>query len=202
LPEITPAKKDHKKTESPTNDILQTVLDFCFERTKAWYIEKGISPKVFESVRAVSPSKPLDFDQRMKAVNFFITLPEAETLAAANKRVKNILSKEETLGVNLRILSDQEGNPEPVSLELLKEPAEINLEKALTAKEIEITPFLNARNYTDALKSLAALKEPIDQFFDQVMVMVEDETVRNNRLRLLNRVRNLFIQIADISLLS
>lgn len=174
-------------TENPTRELI----GFCFERLRAWYLEKGVPAKVFESVVARLPTKPLDFHYRINAVQEFQMLAEAESLAAANKRVQNILSKSE---VPIPPEADYDEK-------LLLEPAEKALAEAIDAKENDIKPLIAKWQYTEALKRLAQLKDPIDRFFDTVMVMVEDERLRNNRLKLLNRLRALFLKIADISLL-
>ncbi len=174
-------------TESPKNALIA----FCFERLRAWYVETGIAAKVFEAVVARQPTKPLDFHYRILAVTEFVKLPEAESLSAANKRVQNILIKSE-----IPIPPDAE-----FEANLLVEPAEIALAKAIKEHERQIGPLIERWQYTDALKILASLKEPIDAFFDSVMVMVEDNKLRNNRLKLLNHLRALFLKIADISLL-
>ncbi|HQZ88296.1 MAG TPA: glycine--tRNA ligase subunit beta [Gammaproteobacteria bacterium] len=172
-------------------EVISQVLDFCFERLRALYQDKGINPRVFEAVFAKRITNILDFDKRIQAINYFITLKEAESLAAANKRVQNILSKCDTdIFRDLTVQND-----------LLTENAEKTLWLQLAAKEKEVAPLLQVGNYTEALKSLATLREPIDQFFTDVMVMVDDLTLRNNRLRLLHRLRVLFLEIADISLL-
>jgi glycyl-tRNA synthetase beta chain len=172
-------------------EVVTQVLDFCFERLRALYQEQGINPRVFEAVFAKRITNPLDFDKRIKAINHFITLQEAESLAAANKRVQNILSK-----CDPTVLTDA-----TVNEDLLKENAEKTLWLQLSAKEQAVAPLLAAGNYTEALKSLATLREPIDQFFTDVMVMADDLNLRHNRLRLLHRLRHLFLEIADISLL-
>lgn len=177
-----------KENQDPSNTVL---LDFCFDRLRAWYQEQGITPQVFEAVLAKNPTKPFDFHQRIQAVSGFQKLPEAEALAAANKRVKNILTKSE------------ENIPKDamVDIALLQEKAEKDLETQLSAKEKEISPLVDASDYTEALKALATLRQPVDQFFTDVMVMSDNEALRNNRLRLLHRLRILFLKIADISLL-
>ncbi len=172
-------------------NALEEVLDFCFERLRAWYQDQGISTRIFEAVLAKRPTNPLDFHRRIQGVSHFMGLKETETLAAANKRVQNILAKNEAL------------MPEDPTVEtvLLIEEAEKTLEKQLFNKEKEIAPLLKTGNYTDALKMLSSLAGPIDQFFTKVMVMVDNPEIRNNRLKLLNRLRVLFLEIADISLL-
>ncbi len=183
--------QSYYKTSFAEQFLIQQVMDFCFDRLKAWYSEQNISLKVYEAVHAKSLTNPLDFHQRIHAVQQFGALTEAESLAAANKRVKNILEKTEiVLPKNA-----------PVDSTLLQETPEKNLNLALNSKEKEIQPLLQDRNYTAALKSLAALKEPIDVFFNEVMVMTDDEKLRHNRLILLTRLRSLFLEIADISLL-
>ncbi len=172
-------------------EVISQVLDFCFERLRALYQDQGINPRVFEAVFAKRITNILDFDKRIQAINYFITLKEAESLAAGNKRVQNILSKCDTdIFTDLAVQND-----------LLTENAEKILWLQLAAKEKEVAPLLQVGNYTEALKSLATLREPIDQFFTDVMVMVDDLTLRNNRLRLLHRLRVLFLEIGDISLL-
>jgi glycyl-tRNA synthetase beta chain len=187
------AKEQYRLQEIPLSeiDVISQVLDFCFDRFKALYQEQGINPRVFEAVFAKRPTKPFDFDRRMQAVNHFITLKEAESLAAANKRVHNILSK-----CDASVFTDM-----AIQQDLLKENAEKALWLQLSAKEQEVAPLLQTGNYTEALKCLATLRKPIDQFFTDVMVMIDDLTLRNNRLRLLHRLRVLFLEIADISLL-
>ncbi len=181
----------HQAIALSETEIISQVLDFCFERFKALYQDQGINPRVFEAVFAKRPTRPFDFDRRMQAVNHFITLKEAESLAAGNKRVHNILSKCDPNVLKDPIVQDN----------LLKEPAEKALWLQVSEKEKELAPLLQAGHYTEALKSLASLREPIDQFFTDVMVMTEDLALRYNRLRLLNRLRTLFLEIADISLL-
>lgn len=190
---FTAAKKQyaHQEIALSETQVISHVLDFCFERFKALYQDQGINPRVFEAVFAKRPTRPFDFDRRMQAVNHFITLKEAESLAAGNKRVHNILSKCDTSVFKDPTVQDN----------LLKEPAEKTLWLQLSQKEKELAPLLQAGHYTEALKSLASLREPIDQFFTDVMVMTEDLALRDNRLKLLNRLRTLFLEIADISLL-
>ncbi len=181
----------HQTITLSESEVISQVLDFCFERLRALYQDQGINPRVFEAVFAKRITNILDFDKRIQAINYFITLKEAESLAAANKRVQNILSKCDTdIFTDLAVQND-----------LLTENAENILWLQLAAKEKEVAPLLQVGNYTEALKSLATLREPIDQFFTDVMVMVDDLTLRNNRLRLLHRLRVLFLEIGDISLL-
>lgn len=181
----------HQAITLSDTEVISQALDFCFDRLRALYYDQGISPRVFEAVFAKRLTNPLDFDRRMQAVNQFIILKEAESLAAANKRVHNILSKcDATVFTELTIQND-----------LLKENAEKTLWLQLSEKEKVVFPLIKEGKYTEALKHLATLREPVDHFFTDVMVMVDDLTLRNNRLRLLNRLRVLFLEIADISLL-
>ena len=159
------------------------------ERFRAKYDDENIAAEVFLSVLAVKPTKPLEFDQRVKAVNHFQTLEEAAALAAANKRVSNILSKQ---GVT---------DTQPVKLELLQEDAEKALATAVSDKQLALAPLFAEGDYKAVLEQLADLRGAVDTFFDDVMVMADDEQVRNNRLALLGQLRNLFLGVADISLL-
>ena len=158
-------------------------LDFMNGRYQTWFIDEGISIDIVKAVLAVNPTKPLDFYLRAKGVQAFKQLPEAEALAAANKRVGNILSKRDT----------SEPLPE-LNQALLQESEEQVLASAVNLHQSD-----NAGDYPSRLQSLAALKEPIDAFFDKVMVNVDDEAVKNNRLALLNQLHQLFLDIADIA---
>lgn len=175
-----------------TRDPTKEILDFCFERLKAWYQEQGITARTFEAVLANAPTQPYDFHCRIQAIHHFQHLPEAESLAAANKRVKNILSKNNPYAALSKI---------PIDKTLLKEPAEQMLAMSLLEIEIKLEPLVRANQYTEALQVLATLKNPIDRFFDEVMVMADDNALKNNRIALLSHLRRLFLQIADISVL-
>ncbi len=172
------------------NNLSSQAVEFILERLRAWYLEEGTSPQVFAAVLAKFPTRPLDFKQRIKAVNAFIKLPEAEALAAANKRVSNILRKANTDNLKHKI-----------SEKLLLEPAEQDLAKQLLQKAQKTEELYKEGKYTQTLQNLASLKKPIDNFFDNVMVNCEDEALRNNRLALLTKLRDIFILVADISLL-
>ena len=176
-------------TESPDH-INKQVLTYMLDRFKGRYEDEHIPAEVFQSVAARQLSNPLDIHLRVLAVHAFNQLPEAEALAAANKRVSNILAKQ----------NDLPGGGE-VDRDLLTEPAEQALAKRLTALTSAISPLIETRDYTSALKELATLRDPVDQFFDEVMVMAEQSDVRMNRLALLQRLHALFLNIADISLL-
>lgn len=181
----------HGDSITDKEDTVATVLDYMLERFRAWYEEENIPSAVFLSVQAKGLTEPLDIHRRVHAVNAFNQLPQAQPLAAANKRVSNILFK---LG---------DGTvPELIDPTLLQEGAEKNLAEALKLKSFEVEPLFASRNYTTSLTTLASLKEPIDAFFDDVMVMVDDDALRNNRIALLNQLRQLFLHVADISLLS
>lgn len=164
------------------------VLAYMIERFRAWYEEESIPAEVFRAVSARKLSRPLDIQRRVHAVHAFTQLPEASALAAANKRVSNILGK-----------LDDEHHFGEVSTNLLREPNEIVLADKLSELTGSTQSFLNNDQYTDALAGLASLREPIDAFFDDVMVNVEDTALRNNRLNLLKTLRDLFLQVADIS---
>ena len=163
------------------------VLDFILDRLRAYYQDRGIRPDVLDAVMALRPTRPVDIDRRVHAVTGFRQLPEAQALAAANKRIGNILKK-------------LEGRlPEEVDPDLLKDDAEKALYAAFTALETDVQQAIATGDYTAALEKLATLREPVDRFFDEVMVMTEDEQLRNNRIALLNRLHKLFMQVADIS---
>lgn len=166
------------------------VVDFMLERFRAWYEEKGISIDNYLAVHALKPSRPLEFDQRVRAVAHFRTLEESGALAAANKRVGNILSKQDYQGVG------------EVDSALLSEASEQALFNLVSELEQTLAPVFQRGDYQAALEALAALRTPVDTFFDEVMVVADDLAVRNNRLALLSRLRNLFLGVADISLLS
>jgi glycyl-tRNA synthetase beta chain len=164
------------------------VFDYMVERFRAWYEEESIPAEVFKAVSARNLSQPLDIQRRVHAVHAFTALPEAPALAAANKRVANILDKLDA--------SHQFGE---VSTNLLVEPQEKSLSARMEALAAVASGHLEQGEYTDALACLAGLKDPIDAFFDGVMVNADDPALRNNRLNLLKDLRELFLQVADIS---
>ncbi|KES23368.1 MULTISPECIES: glycine--tRNA ligase subunit beta [Pseudomonas] len=169
--------------------LAAQVQDFIFDRLRARYEDEGVDVAVYQAVRALTPTAPLDFDQRVQAVQAFRQLPEAEALAAANKRVSNILAK-------------AEGEvPQSVNAGLLNEAAEKALGSAVAAAEGEVAPLARARDYRAALARLAALRAPVDAFFEEVLVNADDSAVRANRYALLAKLRGLFLGVADISLL-
>jgi len=171
-----------------TNDELASqIFDFMMERLRRYYIDQGISADNFEAVLMRKPVQPYDFHRRLNAVVQFRKLPEAESLAAANKRIGNILKQAKNL------------DNKDFSVDLLQEDAEQKLATALTSIKEKVIPLLDNSEYEHALSELAGLKDDVDTFFDDVMVMCEDEAVKNNRLALLNQLSNLFLKTADIS---
>lgn len=170
-------------------NVVEDVVDFILGRFRAWYQEEGIAVDVIQAVLACRPTKPADFDARVKAVNHFRTLEAAQALAAANKRVQNILSKVDG------------ALPENIDLSLCREPQEINLAERVLELQRELQPLFEKGDYQTALSRLADLRESVDSFFDNVMVNAEDEKLRQNRLALLKNLRDLFFKVADISLL-
>ena len=171
-------------------ELNDTVLEFMLDRFRSWYHGEDIAAEVFLSVKALKPSRPYDFDQRVKAIAGFMSLPEAAALASANKRVSNILAKAGDVVI-----------PDNIAEELLQEDAEKSLHSVIKTCVSDVEPLLTAGNYSAAMNILAQLKEPVDTFFDKVMVNVDDEQVKMNRYALLKKLRHLFLDIADISLL-
>ncbi|GHE96340.1 glycine--tRNA ligase subunit beta [Thalassotalea profundi] len=183
-----------KSIESYGNKISnketkQQVLDFVLARYKAHYQEQDIAIDVIQAVLENAPSAPLDFEKRIKAVSHFKTLAAAEALAAANKRVGNILAK---FNGELYLAFDRN---------LIEDVAEIELADVFDSLNEKVTPLMGVKDYQAALTTLADIKQPIDKFFDNVMVMADDEKIKINRLTLLNQIRNSFLAIADISVL-
>jgi len=172
-------------------EVCEQVLTYVNERFKSWYRDQDMASEVFMAVAALQLSNPLDIDARVQAVNRFSQLPEASALAAANKRVANILNKQ---------LGSKESGA--VQKELLQETAEQALADAVENLTEAVAPLLDQRDYNAVLQKLAHLREPVDTFFDQVMVMADDPDIQNNRLALLFSLRQLFINVADISQLA
>ncbi len=185
---ITAYREEAGKTFD--DKLSAQVFDFMMERLRVYYTDAGIAVDVFEAVSAVRPTRPYDFDQRVRAVNAFRELAEAESLAAANKRASNILRQADEKG---------EHAPDVVDAALLQEAAEKALAERVTGVAQAVKPALEQFDYTAALQEMAALRESVDAFFDEVMVMADDDAVRLNRLALLNSLRNLFMQVADVS---
>ena len=175
--------------EARTNTVAQQVFDYMLERLHAYYGERGYSSQQINSVLQRKPTRPVDFDARLAAVAAFAELPEAEALAAANKRIGNILRK-----------SGEEISNE-IDTALLSLDAELALHEQIEALSSEVEPMFKRGDYTNALTRLAALRPVVDSFFDDVMVMDEDKKLRQNRLALLDRLATLFLRTADLSLL-
>ena len=171
-------------------NVTEQVFEFMMDRLRAYYHDKGMLPEVFEAVLVQKPTQPYDFDRRVRAVNHFLTLPEADSLTAANKRISNILRQAEEKGITVADVIDDSQ---------ITETAERALADLVDSMSQQVKPLFDQRDYESALTKLAGLRESVDTFFDDVMVMVEDEALRNNRLALLNQLRNLFLQVADIS---
>lgn len=169
-------------------NVVADVVDFMLGRFRAWYQDEGIAVDVIQAVLARRPTRPADFDARVRAVSHFRTLDSAEALAAANKRVSNILAKADAaIG--------------EINLTACVEPAEKALAEAVLALRIEVQPLIAKGDYTAVLDKLANLRAPVDSFFDNVMVNAEDPALRQNRLAILNTLQDLFLQVADISVL-
>ncbi|MDW7745364.1 glycine--tRNA ligase subunit beta [Halomonas sp.] len=169
--------------------LVDEVLTYMLDRFRAWARDEGIDTEVYLAVRTRPVTQPLDFARRLRAVQGFSRREEAASLAAANKRVSNILAKQQ-----------HDGSTE-VEAGLLQEPAEQALYEALASRRQAVMPLFAEARYSEALDALAGLREPVDTFFDQVMVMAEDPAVRRNRLALLAGLQALFLEVADIALL-
>lgn len=170
--------------------VVDQVLSFVLERLKPWYQEQNINPDVFASVIALGVTRPYDIHRRIEAVQHFKQLPDAESLSVANKRVSNILAKYEG---ELEI--------KEVNKALFENDAERELSSQLDSQKIAIAPMYLEGRYVDVLSQLSDLRQPVDHFFDKVMVMTDDKAQRENRLLLLTKLRSLFLQVADIALL-
>ena len=185
-------KVDKEKVPYPDyltrKEVLDSLVDFMLGRFRAWYQDEGIAVDVIQAVLARRPTRPADFDARVRAVSHFRTLDSAEALAAANKRVANILAKAE----------DDIGT---IDVALCVEPAEQVLAQSVLSLAKEVQPLIAQGEYTAVLDKLAGLRQPVDNFFDNVMVNAEDAKLRQNRLAILNTLQGLFLQVADISLL-
>ncbi|WP_263263622.1 glycine--tRNA ligase subunit beta [Pseudomonas sp. RIT-PI-S] len=169
--------------------LAEQVLEFIFDRLRARYEDEGVEVASYLAVRALKPGSALDFDQRVQAVQAFRRLPEAEALAAVNKRVSNLLGKAEGAVAH------------SVEPKYFDNAHEFSLYSAIQQADHAVAPMAQARQYSEALTRLAALREPVDAFFEAVMVNAEDASVRANRYALLARLRGLFLGVADISLL-
>ena len=168
-------------------DTFTQVMAFLNSRYRAMYTEQGVSVDTIQAVQAINPHMPLDFDQRIRAVQAFSELSQASMLADSNKRVANILAKSEV------------SVADTVDESLLSESAEQSLYASVLQAQTAVKPLLEQADYTQVLQTLASLDEPLTQFFDNVMVNSEDAALKNNRLALLKQVRALFLTVADIS---
>ena len=187
LKQLIKMSADLLKDKVDASKVEQDVFDYILERLRAYYLDRNVTPDVFDAVSALSPSHPLDFDKRIKAVTAFRELAEAKSLAAANKRVGNILKKsalDKTIMVNESLLS---------------EDAEKKLYATLSVLSKTVEPMFDAGDYGAALSQLSSLRDPVDAFFDSVMVMADDEAIKNNRIALLNVMNQLFLRAADLS---
>lgn len=165
----------------------EEVFEFMLERLRAYYLDRGVLIDVFDAVSALKPARPLDFDRRIRAVSTFRALPEAESLSAANKRVGNILKKAEVSDASV------------VNAGLFELQEEETLYNELEALKSKTEPMFETGDYESALRDLSALRGPVDDFFDNVMVMTENMDVRNNRIALLDKMNSLFMRAADLS---
>jgi glycyl-tRNA synthetase beta chain len=172
--------------------VQDELYGFITDRLRRYFLDRDpdLDAETFDAVMARQPSSLVDFELRLQAVQAFLELDEAGSLAAANKRIANILR--------------QAGASEDAAIraKLLEDGAEKDLHAALVSAEEAVRPLLEERSYTSALRALAALREPVDRYFDDVMVMVDDEALKKNRLALLGALRALFLDVADISRLS
>ncbi|GAB6069417.1 glycine--tRNA ligase subunit beta [Thiomicrorhabdus hydrogeniphila] len=183
---ITFSLELHEKVD--VNDkLVDDIYDFVVSRLRAYYADQGISAEQFEAVRVCRPAHPIDFAKRIAAVKQFSQMEGADSLSAANKRISNILKKVET------------PIAETVNTDLFTEQAETNLWNALEALRETVSNYIAARDYVTAISELASIRNEVDTFFDDVMVMADDEAVKQNRLALLNQIYNLFMQVADVS---
>ncbi len=187
LRELLQVAADQHQSLPKAEGLVEDVLTYILDRFRAWGQEEGISAEMYLAVRARPVTKPLDFARRLRAVKAFAQREEAAALAAANKRVSNILSKQE-----------HDGSTQ-VEASLLQEAAEKALFEAVTASQQQVAPLFAKGDYQQALDALATLREPVDAFFDQVMVMADDDAIRRNRLALLASLQALFLEVADIS---
>jgi len=182
--------KDNLSTVLTEDNVVADVHRFLIERLKGIYLEQGNNPQVFDAVASVKPTSIVDFDSRIKAVSTFQKMSESETLAAANKRAGNLLKKVDG------DVSDA------INKDLFETDQEKDLYSKITSVQESIKPLLEDRNYSESLKEMATLKPQVDAFLDGVMIMADDESIRNNRLSLLKSLNQLFLQVADISKLS
>jgi glycyl-tRNA synthetase beta chain len=184
---IHAAAEGYQGTDVDAAGAVEPVFDYMMERLRAYYTDRGIGADVFEAVLACRPVRPVDFDRRVRGVEHFRSLPEAESLAAAHKRIHNILKKVEG------------ALPERVEPGALCRGRRTRLHERLEALRATVLPLFESRPLHRGAAALAALREPVDRFFDTVMVMADDAAVRDNRLALLNSLSGLFLEVADMS---
>ncbi len=187
LKELISLAASNYPKEIDSKKQTDNVFHFLMERLRRYYLDEGVNPDTFESVLAINTNKPLDFHQRLTAVTEFRKLTEAESLAAANKRISNILKKSDATYTK------------KVDDNLLTEESEITLANSLNNYQKRLAPMIESRDYKSALTELAGLRENVDDFFDNVMVNCDDDAIKMNRLALLNNLSALFLQTADIS---
>lgn len=181
------AAADTLQDKVDASNAATEVFAFMLDRLKAYYLDRNVSVDVFDAVSALQPSRPLDFDKRIKAVQAFRALAEAQSLAAANKRVGNILKK------------SADAVCVAVNEDLFEHDEEKALFAQLTTLKTQVEPLFELGEYESALCQLSVLREPVDAFFDAVMVMADDQSVRNNRIALLRSMSELFMHAADLS---
>ena len=187
-PVLTADNRDLPTTLTPE------IYEFILDRLRGYYAEQGVTTEMFEAVRSLAPGDLTDFDRRLRAVVAFAQLPEAAALAAANKRIGNLLRQadEENVGTGTQTVDET----------LFEAGAEQDFAKALSAAETDAAPSIAARDYLGLFQRLARLRTPVDAYFDGVMVMVDDAAVRRNRLAMLRRLQDLFHHVADIGRLA
>ncbi|MCL4121996.1 UNVERIFIED_CONTAM: hypothetical protein GTU68_008211 [Idotea baltica] len=173
-----------------SKSLSEQVQNFIFDRLRARYEDQKVDILVYQSVRALNPSSPLDFDLRVQAVQRFQSRPEAASLASINKRVSNLLDKSNYTGVT------------DIVPHYFDNPAEFTLNSAVQQAEQQVYPLIESQKYNEALMYLAKLNTPVNQFFEKVLINAEDPCVKTNRYALLAKLRHLFLGVADISLLS
>ena len=186
------AVDEQPKGKIETDELVRDIYGFVTDRLRRYFLDRdaGLRPETFDAVMAREPASLVDFDRRLAAVQTFARLEQAESLTAANKRIANILRKA----------------GDPVGLEIKESRLELDAEKtlhsALVNSREKVVPLLEHRRYAEILNALADLRDPVDRFFDDVMVMADEDAVRDNRLALLSEIRALFLDVADISRLS